>query len=143
MNYDFQHFTDIILKLKPAFWGQSVKWDIFSCLPVNPCCRISFELYSRKFSAVCTPSLSLKYHIKCYIFRLPIKDEIRDDYSGAMKAEEHECSEIYGKTCPISILYHLIKFNSGGKIWTNKEIKKHIFKWHRIFIYFFPQWRPF
>lgn len=47
--------------------------------------------------------------------RIPIKDNLRDEYSNAMrKANEEKCLESYEEKCPFSILNAVM--NSGNNI---------------------------
>ncbi|XP_055604827.1 uncharacterized protein LOC129753056 [Uranotaenia lowii] len=42
------------------------------------------------------------------LLTIPLKDDLEDDYSGAMRNESLDCHGLYGKECPISILYLLL-----------------------------------
>lgn len=49
---------------------------------------------------------SLKYE------SVPIKDDMSDDYSNAMRANDQDCVNLYRENCPVSILGILLHANS-------------------------------
>ncbi|XP_055608759.1 uncharacterized protein LOC129756030 [Uranotaenia lowii] len=54
------------------------------------------------------PGRSMIMDILRIIFTVPLKDELNDDYSSAMRQENLDCHQLYGKDCPISILYLIL-----------------------------------
>ncbi|XP_055543812.1 uncharacterized protein LOC129729328 [Wyeomyia smithii] len=51
---------------------------------------------------------SMMVDIARTVFSLPLKEELEDEYSAAMRHEEPDCHKMYGKKCPLSIIQLLL-----------------------------------
>ncbi|XP_053696626.1 uncharacterized protein LOC128743939 [Sabethes cyaneus] len=55
------------------------------------------------------PSRSMIMDLVQIVFRIPLREELHDEYSAAMRQESLDCHRLYGEKCPISI-FNLILF---------------------------------
>ncbi|CAH1728848.1 unnamed protein product [Chironomus riparius] len=56
---------------------------------------------------------SLLHDMLRVIFTVPIKDDMDDDYSNAVRAGDQDCVHFYSKNCPVSILALLLHAKNG------------------------------
>ncbi|EDS41039.1 conserved hypothetical protein [Culex quinquefasciatus] len=54
------------------------------------------------------PGRSMIMDLVRILFSVPLKADLNDEYSNAMRSERLDCHELYGKQCPISFLYLLL-----------------------------------
>ncbi|EDS41040.1 conserved hypothetical protein [Culex quinquefasciatus] len=54
------------------------------------------------------PGRSMIMDLVRILFSVPLKANLNDEYSNAMRSERLDCHELYGKQCPISFLYLLL-----------------------------------
>ncbi|XP_058455434.1 uncharacterized protein LOC131432884 [Malaya genurostris] len=60
------------------------------------------------------PGKSMMMDIARIVFRLPLKEEMDDEYSAEMRNEEVDCHRLYGDKCPFSIVQLLL---FGQLVW--------------------------
>ncbi|KAG5672415.1 hypothetical protein PVAND_002546 [Polypedilum vanderplanki] len=68
---------------------------IRSCL-LRTMCEVQHFLHPRGYS--------LLHDMLRVVFTIPIKDDMNDDYSNAMRANDQDCVEFYKDNCPVSLL---------------------------------------
>ncbi|XP_058817254.1 uncharacterized protein LOC131680556 [Topomyia yanbarensis] len=73
--------------------------------------KFDFPMKSCIMRAICEaqnlllpPGKSMVMDIARIVFSVPLKDELGDDYSAAMRERNLDCHEVYEERCPISIL---------------------------------------
>uniref|UniRef100_A0A1Q3FJ56 Uncharacterized protein n=1 Tax=Culex tarsalis TaxID=7177 RepID=A0A1Q3FJ56_CULTA len=54
------------------------------------------------------PGRSMVMDLIRILFSVPLKADLHDEYSKAMRDERLDCHELFGKHCPVSILYLLL-----------------------------------
>lgn len=102
-----------LLSLQKRFWSDTklsievnVRSSTFSSSP-----RIfSASWYAEGYFYVSEKKRVLEQFFSNLIFsnfRIPIKDEMNDDYSKAMRLNERDCVELYQESCPVSFLSFL------------------------------------
>ncbi|XP_058817885.1 uncharacterized protein LOC131681192 [Topomyia yanbarensis] len=77
--------------------------------------RIDFPMKSCILRSICEvrafllpPGRSMIMDIVRIVFRVPLKEELQDEYSAAMRENNRDCHKLYGEKCPISIVYLLL-----------------------------------
>ncbi|XP_055633588.1 uncharacterized protein LOC129773937 [Toxorhynchites rutilus septentrionalis] len=77
--------------------------------------RFSFPMKSCILRAICEarsfllpPGKSMIMDIVRIVLSVPLKEELQDEYSTAMREASLDCHGLYGKNCPISILYLIL-----------------------------------
>ncbi|CRL05603.1 CLUMA_CG018208, isoform A [Clunio marinus] len=74
--------------------------DVKSCLLRMICEAQNFLL---------PPGYSMFQDMLRIVFTVPIRDDLKDDYSNAMReAKDQDCFKVYSERCPISILAFLL-----------------------------------
>ncbi|XP_001648304.2 uncharacterized protein LOC5563953 [Aedes aegypti] len=97
------------------FYHYREKRDLYHTLEHALGAENRFQMKSCIMRAICearsllfAPGKSMIMDLLRIMFSVPLKDDLQDEYSKAMRDENMDCHEVYGKQCSISILYLLL-----------------------------------
>ncbi|XP_065091182.1 uncharacterized protein LOC135712142 [Ochlerotatus camptorhynchus] len=93
--YHYREKRDLYHSLEHAF-GESYRFNMKACIMRAICEARSFLL---------PPGKSMMMDILRIVFSVPLKDDLQDEYSSAMREKNLDCHYLYGKDCSVSILY--------------------------------------
>ncbi|KAL1379592.1 hypothetical protein pipiens_014784 [Culex pipiens pipiens] len=89
--------------------------ELYHTLETGIGSKFDFSMKSCILRAICEaqsflmpPGKSMVMDVVRILFSVPLKEDLHDEYSKAMRGEGLDCHEQYGKHCPISILYLLL-----------------------------------
>ncbi|EAT44615.1 AAEL004018-PA [Aedes aegypti] len=96
--YHYREKRDLYQSLEQAL-GQKLRFQMKSCI-LRAICEAR--------SLLLPPGRSMMMDILRIVFSVPLKDDLQDEYSKAMRHENMDCHEVYGKDCSVSILYLIL-----------------------------------
>ncbi|XP_039446518.1 uncharacterized protein LOC120425947 [Culex pipiens pallens] len=89
--------------------------ELYHTLETGIGSKFDFSMKSCIMRAICEaqsflmpPGKSMVMDVVRILFSVPLKEDLHDEYSKAMREEGLDCHEQYSKHCPISILYLLL-----------------------------------
>ncbi|XP_062560843.1 uncharacterized protein LOC134225075 [Armigeres subalbatus] len=96
--YHYREKRDLYHTLE-HFLGGGYRLQMKSCIMRAICEARSFLLPKGR---------SMMMDILRILFSVPLKNDLQDDYSQAMRHDNMDCHDVYGKECSVSILYLIL-----------------------------------
>ncbi|XP_058455451.1 uncharacterized protein LOC131432893 [Malaya genurostris] len=119
VGYEFPEVNDPFNTSRHRDWEHFYHYrerrELYHSLETEIGERFDFPMKSCILRAICEvrkyflpPGKSMIMDIIQIVFRIPLHEELQDEYSSAMREESRDCHKLYGKKCPISIVYLIL-----------------------------------